>query len=296
MNTTTSLNLSPLVAGTMGYGIGGKNLTSKEVTRLIQETFNLEITSFDMADIYGGYTTEALFGEGWQAAGIPRNKMQFITKCGIKAPNDVRTNYRVKHYDTSFDHIVWSAENSLEQLGTDYLDLLLIHRPDPLMNPAEIAEAFHKLHRDGKVLHFGVSNFTPSQFELINAAFPLATNQVEASLMHRKPFLDGTFDQCLKHTIQPMAWGPLAKGGFVSQPFRTQEKLEKTINILQEKYDATPDQLMVAWLLRHPAGIHPVMGTTRPERLKEALKAAEITLSRQEWFSMWEAAAGHEIP
>lgn len=290
------LKLSQIVAGTMSYGIGGKNLTAKEVTSLIQETFNLRITSFDMADIYGGYTTEALFGKGWKDAGIAREKVQFVTKCGIKAPNTSRKAYTTKHYDTSYEHIVWSAENSLKQIGTDYLDLLLIHRPDPLMNPYEMAEAFHALKKSGKVLHFGVSNFTPSQFEMLHQLYPLATNQVEASLMHREPFLDGTFDQCQQHKVRPMAWGPLAKGDFVSQPLKIQETLEKTLAVLREKHEATNEQLLVTWLLRHPAGIYPVMGTTRPERLKEAVKATEIKLAREDWFSMWEAAAGHEVP
>lgn len=291
-----SLKLSQIVAGTMGYGIGGKNLSAKEVTSLIRETFNLGITSFDMADIYGGYTTEALFGKGWKDAGIAREKVQFLTKCGIKAPQAQRPEYKVKHYDTSYDYIVWSAENSLKQLGTDYLDLLLIHRPDPLMNPYEMAEAFHALKKTGKVLHFGVSNFTPSQFEMLHQLYPLATNQVEASLMHRQPFLDGTFDQCQQYKVRPMAWGPLAKGDFVSQPLKTQEALEKTLSTLREKHNATKEQLMTAWLLRHPAGIHPVMGTTRPERLKEAVEATKIRLTREDWFSMWEAAAGEEVP
>ncbi len=290
------LKLSQIVAGTMGYGIGGKNLTDKEVTSLIKETFNLGVTSFDMADIYGGYTTEALFGKGWKEAGISREKVQFVTKCGIKAPQAQRPEYKVKHYDTSYDHIAWSAENSLKQLGTDYLDLLLIHRPDPLMNPYEIAEAFHALKKSGKVLHFGVSNFTPSQFEMLHQLYPLATNQVEASLMHRQPFLDGIFDQCQQYKVRPMAWGPLAKGDFVSQPLKIQEALEKTLAALREKHNATNEQLMVAWLLRHPAGIYPVMGTTRPERLKEAVQATKIKLTREDWFSMWEAAAGHEVP
>ncbi|MCF8230840.1 MAG: aldo/keto reductase [Bacteroidales bacterium] len=296
MEYQSKLKLSPVVAGTMSYGKGGKELSARDVSGLIRKTYETGITSFDMADIYGNYTTEALFGEGWKNAGIPREKVQFVTKCGIKAPQDTRPGYTVKHYDTSYDYIVWSADNSLKNIQTDYLDLLLIHRPDPLMNPHEIAEAFHKLRQDGKVLHFGVSNFTPSQFDLLNDVFPLATNQVEISLLHRQPFLDGTLDQCIRKGTRPMAWGPIAAGQFASQPYSEAKEVHQTLQTIAEKHNATPAQILVAWLLRHPSGIYPVMGTTRPERLQEAMEAQKIRLSREEWFALWEVAAGEEVP
>jgi len=296
MENSIHFKLSPIVAGTMSYGKGGKDLSAKEVTALIRQTFETGITSFDLADIYGDYTTESLFGEGWKNAGIEREKVQFITKCGIKAPQNTRPEYKVKHYDTSRDHIIWSAENSLKNIQTDYLDLLLIHRPDPLMNPHEIAEAFHKLKQDGKVLHFGVSNFTPSQFDLLNDVFPLTTNQVEISLLHRTPFLDGTLDQCIRKDIRPMAWGPIASGQFASQPLSQATKVRDTLQTLAAKHNVTEAQLLIAWLLRHPSGICPVMGTTRPERLQEAIDAKSIRLSREDWFALWEAADGKEVP
>jgi len=296
MGYQSKLKLSPVVAGTMSYGKGGKELSAREVTNLIRKTYETGITSFDLADIYGDYTTESLFGEGWKNAGIEREEVQFITKCGIKAPQDTRPEYTVKHYDTSFDHIVWSAENSLKNIQTDYLDLLLIHRPDPLMNPHEIAEAFHKLKQDGKVLHFGVSNFTPSQFNLLNDVFALTTNQVEISLLHRAPFLDGTLDQCMRKGIHPMAWGPIAAGQFASKPFSEAKEVHELLETLAEKHNATPAQILTAWLLRHPSGIYPVMGTTRPKRLQQAMEATKIRLSREEWFAPWEAAAGEQVP
>ena len=296
MEYQSKLKFSPVVAGTMSYGKGGKDFSADEVTSLIRQTFNTGITTFDMADIYGDYTTETLFGEGWKNTGIQREKVQFITKCGIKAPQNTRPEYNVKHYDTSYDHIVWSAENSLKNIATDYLDLLLIHRPDPLMNPHEIAEAFHKLRQDGKVLHFGVSNFTPSQFDLLNDVFPLTTNQVEISLLHRTPFLDGTLDQCMRKGIRPMAWGPIAAGQFASRPYSEAKEIHDLLKTLAEQHNATPAQILTAWLLRHPSGIYPVMGTTRPERLHEAMESQKIRLSREEWFALWEAAAGEEVP
>lgn len=296
MEHSNRFELSPIVAGTMGYGKGGKNLSIRQVRTLIQETVRTGIKTFEMADIYGDYTTEGLFGEAWKGAGIAREQVQFITKCGIKDVNNTRPDYSVKHYDTGYEYIVWSAENSLRNLGTEYLDLLLIHRPDPLMNPHEIAEAFHKLRKEGKVLHFGVSNFTPSQFEMLNDVFPLFTNQVEISLLHRETFLDGTLDQCIRKGIRPMAWGPLAAGQFASQPYSEAEEVQKVLQTIAKKHNVTPAQILVAWLLRHPSGIHPVMGTTRPERLQEAMEATKIRLSREEWFAMWEAAAGEEVP
>lgn len=284
-------SFSPVIAGTMSYGKGGKRLTEDEVAGLIRQTVSTGITTFDMADIYGDYTTEALFGKGFRKSGISRESVQFITKCGIKAPQQTRPEYKVKHYDTSFSHIIWSAENSLKQLDTEYIDLLLIHRPDPLMHPEELAEAFIKLQKEGKVLHFGVSNFTPTQFEMVNASFPLSTNQVEASLSMREPFLDGTFDICLKHGIRPMAWSPLGKGLLTAD--------NALYGLLQEtalNHKATPAQILIAWLLKHPAGILPVMGTTQHQRIEDALQAQQIKLSRQEWFALWEAAEGKEVP
>ncbi|MFW5974774.1 MAG: aldo/keto reductase, partial [Bacteroidota bacterium] len=282
---------SPVVAGTMSYGRDGKNLSAQEVADLITRTVSAGITAFDMADIYGDYTTEALFGKGFSKSGISRESVHFITKCGIKAPQSTRPEYKVKHYDTSFSHIVWSAENSLKQLGTDYLDLLLIHRPDPLMHPDEIAEAFAKLQKEGKVRYFGVSNFTPSQFEMVHSRFPLVTNQVEASLSMRKPFLDGTFDICLEKAIRPMAWSPLGQGLLTEK-----SSVSGLLRKMASQYQVTPAQILIAWLLKHPAGILPVMGTTHPERLREAWLAQQIELTRQEWFALWEAAVGKEVP
>lgn len=284
-------NFSPVIAGTMSYGKGGKNLAEEEVAGLIKKTVSSGITTFDMADIYGDYTTEALFGKGFRKSGISRESVQFITKCGIKAPQQTRPEYKVKHYDTSFSHIIWSVENSLKQLQTNYIDLLLIHRPDPLMHPEELAEAFTRLQREGKVKHFGVSNFTPTQFTMVNDSFPLATNQVEASLSMREPFLDGTFDVCLDHGIRPMAWSPLGKGLLTGDSALNGLLQETALN-----HKATPAQILIAWLLKHPTGIFPVMGTTQHKRLEDAFHAQQIKLSRQEWFALWEAAEGKQVP
>jgi predicted oxidoreductase len=288
------LQLSPVVAGTMNYGLKGSELSVKQVSNLIYKAMETGITTFDMADIYGDYTTEALFGKAWKTLHIPRDKVQFITKTNIKAPNQTRKEYLIKHYNSTAQHIRWSVENSLKALHTDYLDLLLIHRPDPLMNPTEIAGIFKTLKKEGKVNHFGVSNFTPSQFGMLNQEIPLFTNQVEISLLYSDRLLDGTLDQCLQNHIQPMAWSPL--GGYFSRQGKEITRTQKVLTSLKVKYQASEAQLLISWLLKHPAQIIPVLGTTKPERIKESWEAQKINLERQDWFALWEAARGFEVP
>jgi predicted oxidoreductase len=214
--------------------------------------------------------------------------MQLVSKCGIKFKSDKRPATRVKHYDTSKEHIVWSAENSLKMLGTDHLDLLLIHRPDPLLNPTEVAEAFSLLKEQGKVLHFGVSNFTPNQFRMLQhyLPFPIVSNQIEISLSRVDAFFNGELDVLLEHEATAMAWSPLGGGKLV---FDDKEWFTKAT-----KYNASYSQLSLAWLLMHPA-IFPVVGTTKPERIIEAVKSLDIKLDRQDWFEMLQWATGREV-
>jgi predicted oxidoreductase len=249
------------------------------------------ITTFDHADIYGDHSCEELFGKVLKNNSSLRAKMQLVTKCGIKFPSAKRPNTWIKHYDTSEDHIVWSVENSLKMLGTDQLDLLLIHRPDPLLNPREVSEAFVKLKAQGKVLHFGVSNFTPSQFEMLQQflPFPLVTNQIEISLSRIDPLFNGDLDVLMKHEASAMAWSPLGGGKL---HFEDRDWFSKA-----SKYNATYSQLALAWLLKHPSNIFPLLGTTKPERIIEAAKSTDIELDKQDWFEMlkW-AMGGKEVP
>jgi predicted oxidoreductase len=158
--------------------------------------------------------------------------MEIVSKCGIKFPSEKRPSSWVKHYDTSKQHITWSVENSLKMLNVDHLDLLLIHRPDPLLNPAEVAKAFASLKQSGKVLHFGVSNFTATQFEMLQSymSFPLVTNQIEVSISHNLPFFDGSVDVLMKHRVSPMGWSPLG-GGKLMEGDKT-ELFRKTSSIM----------------------------------------------------------------
>ena len=204
-----SVKLSHIIAGTMNWGIWDKNLSTTEMSHLINICIENKITTFDHADIYGGYTTEAAFGKALTESKVDRKKIQLITKCGIEHISENRPKNKVKHYDYSAAYIIWSVENSLKNLQTDYLDALLLHRPSPLMQADEIAEAVEKLKSEGKILSFGVSNFTPFQTELLRQKTEISFNQVQFSATHHEAMLDGSFDYMQIHNIKPMAWNPL---------------------------------------------------------------------------------------
>ena len=266
--------------------------SNHEVENLIRTSLESGITSFDHADIYGNYSCEELFGKVLKDNASLRNEMQLITKCGIKLLSEKRPDHRIKHYDTSKEHIIWSVENSLRMLSTDRIDVLLIHRPDPLLNPAEVAEAFTSLKKQGKVLHVGVSNFTPSQMEMLQSylAFPLVTNQIELSLVQHQSLFDGSLDHLMKNKTSPMAWSPLGGGKHFEN-----ESLVYALKNLSQQYSATPTQLLLAWLLRHPSSILPILGTTKPERITEGAKSAAINLERQHWFEMLKWVTGSDV-
>lgn len=266
-------------------------VSAEQVDRLIQTALDLGITSFDHADIYGDHSNEERFGAVLRKQPSLRSRMELISKCGIKFPSTRRPDTRVKHYDTSAAHIRWSVENSLAMLATDHLDVLLIHRPDPLTDPAEVAEAFTALRKEGKVLHVGVSNFTPSQFRMLQSwlPFPLVTNQIEISLSRIDSLFNGDLDTMMEFRAHPMAWSPLGGG-------KTLSVSERELFPFIQKYNCSYPQLSLAWLLRHPAGIFPIIGTTRPERMEEAANAMSVALDRQDWFELLKGVMGKEVP
>ncbi len=288
-----SVSYSRIIAGTMTWGSWGRRFSQGEMTTLINRCYEMGITTFDHADIYGGYTTEADFGKAFAVSGIPRDRLQFISKCGIQNPSEARP-LSVKYYEYGTDYIIQSALASLDNLKTDYLDLLLLHRPSPLMHPEEVAAAFSALRDSGKVRSFGVSNFTPSQIGLIGSAVPVEAHQFECSLTAESPMWDGTLDDCLVHGRTAMAWSPL--GTYYSKKGPQTARISECLEGLCAKYQATENQLLLAWLLRHPAGIHPVVGTTRAERLEESQEALEIELELPDWFSLLVASQGKEVP
>jgi predicted oxidoreductase len=292
-----NLKLSPVIAGCMKWGAWGAGFSTQQYLQLIENCLENNISTFDHADIYGDYTVEEEFGKALKLQPALRMQMQIITKCGIRMLTPNRPDHNIKSYDTSKNHIIQSTEKSLKNFHTDYLDALLIHRPDPLMHPDEIAEAFTQLKKQGKVLHFGVSNFTTSQLDMMIPGFQIEFNQIEISVIKLDPFHNGQLDQCIQHKIRPMAWSPIGGGQLLTNKSDIKyNQITATVQLLAEKYDATPDQILLAFLYKHPSGIIPVMGTTKIERLISAYKAADIKIEREEWFILWQASSGHEVP
>jgi predicted oxidoreductase len=252
------------------------------------------VTTLDHADIYGGYTTEGLFGEMLRAAPHWQHRFETVTKCDIRVPGLLGSS-GTKHYDTSRATIVAACERSLRNLGVAHIDLLLVHRPDALMEADEVALAFDDLKRAGKARAFGVSNFTPAQFALLNSRTPLVTNQVEASLLHRTPLFDGTFDQAQQLRCAPMLWSALAGGRLFGDSTEAQ-RLSPALQQLADKHSTTPTTIALAWLLRLPANPVLIHGGRRPDGLEQAVAATHLSLSREDWTSLLQAAQGHEVP
>ncbi len=275
------------------------NMPKQELLSFIKNCMEMGITTFDHADIYGGYTCESLFGEALQLQPSLRDNMQIVTKCGIAPLSPKFPKRYVAHYNTSTKHIVKSVEQSLQNLHTDYIDLLLIHRPDPFMDPSEVAEAFTRVKQEGKVRHFGVSNFLPSQFNMLSSYldFPLITNQIEVSAMQLEHFEKGTIDLCQEKRISPMIWSPLAGGEIFTGQNERAVRLRKTLQKVANELNADGiDIVMYAWLLAHPAKMMPIVGSGKLDRVKSAIAATKLTLDRQQWFTIFESSNGHPVP
>lgn len=288
--------ISRIVLGMMR--LGDWDLSVAERRRWIEQAMELGLTTYDHADIYGDYTCEELFGEALSEMPSARREMQLVTKCGIRLVSKRNQGCTIKHYDTTRAHIMTSVENSLKKLRTDYIDLLLIHRPDPLMDASEVASVFESLRESGKVLHFGVSNFNVSQFELLQSSlpFPLVTNQVECSVLETSPFHDGTFDLCQRKGISPMAWSPLGGGALFSGRTKRITRVRKELEAICVSLGVgSIDKLALAWLMNHPARIVPVIGTGKMERVKNAMEAMKIKLARQDWFRILKASTGGDV-
>lgn len=273
------------------------HMSDQELIKLVEDCMALGIDTFDHADIYGDYMCEELFGKAMAQAPELNKSIKVVSKCGIKLLSQNRPAHYIKHYDTSFEHIIWSAENSLQKLKRDNLDVLLIHRPDPFINPEEVAKAFSQLRSEGKVKEFGVSNFLPNQFNALQSYldFPLVTNQVELSVAAIHEFDNGTIDHCQQHRIHPMAWSPLAGGAIFSAETHRFLTIRNVLHKIGKQFDASIDQVMYAWLLAHPAGIVPIVGSGKIERIKAAVEAQDINLSRQQWFELWVASKGENV-
>jgi predicted oxidoreductase len=283
---------SEIIAGVMRWGSWGANHSKSEVSKLINACVEADITTFDHADIYGGHTTEALFGEAFVELGIAREKIQLISKAGIQLSSSEK-KFDIKSYNYSSEYLINCVDESLRNLKTDYLDLFLLHRPSPLMNPEEIAETFDKMKQSGKVKYFGVSNFLPHQFELLYQYFPLVTNQIEISVNETKAFFDGTLEQLMAKKLRPMAWSVM--GNYFTQSSEQNNRLKIIIDSLCEKYNAEENQLLLAFLLKHPSKIYPVIGTADSYKIQKLSQSKNIILEDEDWFRILEASRGREV-
>ena len=276
----------------MRWGVWGANHSERKVQELIEVCLQEGITTYDHADIYGNHTTEQLFGNAWKEMGIKRSQIQLISKCGI-VMNSEKKPSRLKYYNYDSEYILNCVEESLNNLKTDYLDLLLLHRPSPLLNPEEVANTFQILKSSGKVKEFGVSNFSVSQFELLNQYFPLITNQIEISANHLNSFYDGTLEQLMVKNLRPMAWSVL--GNYFSENSQQNIRLKKIITSLCQKYNAEENQILLAFILKHPSKIIPVIGTSKAETICQLKASLWLDLETIDWFKILEASRGTEV-
>ena len=288
------MKISSVIAGCMRWGTWGANFSTQDYTTIIQQCIDNGITTFDHADIYGHYTTEATFGKALIVNPSLRKDIQLITKCGIQMPAENRPDNTIKSYNTSAKHIISSVEQSLNNFGTDYIDCLLIHRPDPLLNAEEVANAMEVLIQSGKVLEFGVSNFLPHQSALLQQHIKLAYNQIEISLTNTASLSDGTLEFAMQHGIGIMVWSPMGKGLFAGEHPK-KEALNNVFNQLAVKYNCLPSQIPLAWINQLPSKPICVTGSSKIERIKEAKDALNIAMERQDWYLLLEIAMGKEV-
>jgi predicted oxidoreductase len=291
--------LSRLVYGTWRVLDDPATANPQHLLRRLQICLDLGITSVDTAEIYGVYEVEELLGRALALQPGLRQRLQIISKAGIYIPCARHPDRRVAFYNATAKRIIASAEKSLRLLQTDCLDLLLVHRPDWLTAADDTAEGLQTLIRQGKVRHAGVSNYNVHQVELLNSKLsrPVATNQVELSLFHMDPIEDGTLDQCQRLGIAPMAWSPLGGGRLFETGDEAAQRVRAAMVTIAANYnEAKPERLALAWVLAHPSRPLAVFGTNRPERLESIAAAAALNLEREDWYLLWEAARGHEIP
>ena len=300
MNTTTlakDLELSRIVHG--HWRLAEWNLSGQELLKWTEQAMEQGITAFDHADIYGDYRCEKMFGDAISLKPGLRRDIRIITKCGIKLVSARFPGRKLKCYDYSFDHILSSVDNSLTNFRTNYIDLLLLHRPAPFFNPEEVAKAFSHLKKEGKVLHFGVSNFNPLQFGMLSAYTDekLVTNQVELSPYCLEHFENGNIDFFLKEKVKPMAWSPLAGGRLMNPQDEKGRRIAHALSEVAAELNADSiDKVILSWLLKHPASIIPIVGTGRIDRLKIAAEALHIDMDMEQWYKIYNASTGVDLP
>ncbi|MGB2173207.1 MAG: aldo/keto reductase [Porticoccaceae bacterium] len=289
-----SLSVSRIIYGLWRH-TDDQDISEQKLQSKIEACLEQGITTFDQADIYGGYTSETLLGETLKQAPHLRDSMEIITKCDIVAPIGIYSDKKIKHYDTSAQHINSSVERSLSQMAIEQIDLLLLHRPDPLMDAEETGKALDTLIESGKVKAIGVSNFKPWDIDLLQSCTKnkLVSNQIEISLSQNNALTNGDLAYLQQHRIPPMAWSPLGGGELFKH---SHSPLNQKLNNLAKDFAVQPTAIAIAWLLRHPAQILPIMGSNNIQRIKQFSEALIVDLSREDWFELLQAATGNEVP
>ncbi|MDD3174216.1 MAG: aldo/keto reductase [Herbinix sp.] len=289
------LEMSQVIAGMMR--LNDAAMEGDTLLNFVEKCIDMGIDSFDHAPVYGGYKCEKIFGDNvLRKKPELRNKMKLVTKTGIVLPG-VEGNKRI-YYKSTKEEISKEMDKSLSNLGTDYVDLLLVHRPDILGNPEETADALETLVKEGKVLNVGVSNYTPSQMKVLQSylTIPLVTNQMELSVAATYNFENGVVDDAFIRRIPLMAWSPLGGGSIFQNNDEKSERIRTELKEIAEAHNATIDSIMYAWLFRHPVGIAAVTGTMNIDRIRTAVKALSIILSYEEWYTILAASRGYDVP
>ena len=289
------MQLSPIIVGTMRLGKWGAGFSRSDYEKFIDQCVELGLVDFDHADIYGGYTTEAEFGEVLALRKDLRPKIRLTTKCGIRMISENRPENKVKSYETTAEYINASVEQSLKNFHTDYIDVLLIHRPDYLMNYKALGETISALKVAGKIKHFGVSNFSVSQIETLSNYIDVENHQFEYSIAEHSALDDGRLDQCLAKKIKPTVWSPLGGGNLSLDETRGNAEFNACVAELEEKYSLMREQLLLAWITKHPVGMIPVLGSTKILRYASALEAISAEMSKEDWYRLFEAWRGKEV-
>ena len=273
--------------------------TAQELNRRINLCVDLGVTTIDTAEIYGLYEVEEAVGSAIALSPGLRDRLEIVTKAGIYVPNRFHPERHTSHYDATGARMVKSLEKSLRFLRTDRVELQLVHRPDWLTSAHDTASGLNQLLRDGKIQSAGVSNYDATQFDLLNSRMeqPLVTNQLEFHLLRMDPIYDGTFSQCERLGVAPMTWSPLAQGRLFDPQNQAAQRLMLAAARMTDRYPgATLEQLAYAWILAHPAKPLPIIGTNKIERIRSATRSVDLTLMREDWYALWEAAQGRSIP
>lgn len=315
----SDLIVSQIALGCMGLGgnwdasVPYTKQDELEALKAVESALEEEINFFDHADIYKRGKAESVFSAIWEANLVERESIFLQSKCGIRLSNDLWDG-SAPHYDFSYDHIIQSVDGILKRLNVDYLDSLLLHRPDALVEPEEVAKAFSKLKESGKVRYFGVSNHHAAQIDLLQSYVdqPLITNQMELSLLHSNLIDEGmnvnslvnlidhrghgTLEYCRRHQMTLQAWSPLAGGSLTKEEVLPDYKeMTQLLSMYAHEYGVSQEAIMVAWLLRHPAKIQPIVGTKTPTRLKAICEANKVELTREQWYRLYNSLPGRKL-